>query len=553
VVTSAAVRQLTTLKTGFNPWTLATLLLSAIFLGPILAVFVAASGDSGDLWAHLSETVLPRYVINTLTLMAGVAVFSLIFGVPTAWIVTRHDFPLRQAIEWMLLLPAAIPAYLIAYTYTDFLEFAGPVQSTLRELFGWKSTRDYWFPEIRSMGGAMLVMGAVLYPYVYMMARSAFLLTPSSLFEAGQLYKRNMFRGIALPLARPAIVAGLSLAMMETISDFGTVEYFAVETLTLGIFNVWLGQNSLPAAAQISCIAFIFIIVLIILEKLARQRRRYTDTSSKAVSLQPEKGTRLQDFSCLVVCATPIVIGFIIPVGVLLNFVVQGYSLEFSDVVVSATLNTVFLAAAVALLVLSAAAFMVLVNTYQGSPLLQHLVGLASIGYAFPGTILAIGVVTAGGAIDNQIATMLLSVFGISYEGWLTSGVALIILACAIRFQAVGYGAMTSGMDRLPPNMMNASRVLGRSFGESLKAVILPLIRVPFLAGGLLVFIDVMKELPMTLLLRPFNYETLATYVYQFAKDELLEEAALPALIIVSVGILPVIVMNAALNRVVRR
>ena len=552
-MTSAAVRQLTTLKTGFNPWTLATLLLSAIFLGPILAVFVAASGDSGDLWAHLSETVLPRYVINTLTLMAGVAVFSLIFGVPTAWIVTRHDFPLRQAIEWMLLLPAAIPAYLIAYTYTDFLEFAGPVQSTLRELFGWKSTRDYWFPEIRSMGGAMLVMGAVLYPYVYMMARSAFLLTPSSLFEAGQLYKRNMFRGIALPLARPAIVAGLSLAMMETISDFGTVEYFAVETLTLGIFNVWLGQNSLPAAAQISCIAFIFIIVLIILEKLARQRRRYTDTSSKAVSLQPEKGTHLQGFSCLVVCATPIVIGFIIPVGVLLNFVVQGYSLEFSDVVVSATLNTVFLAAAVALLVLSAAAFMVLVNTYQGSPLLQHLVGLASIGYAFPGTILAIGVVTAGGAIDNQIATMLLSVFGISYEGWLTSGVALIILACAIRFQAVGYGAMTSGMDRLPPNMMNASRVLGRSFGESLKAVILPLIRVPFLAGGLLVFIDVMKELPMTLLLRPFNYETLATYVYQFAKDELLEEAALPALIIVSVGILPVIVMNAALNRVVRR
>tara|TARA_A100001037_G_scaffold47387_1_gene39029 strand:+ start:1525 stop:3183 length:1659 start_codon:yes stop_codon:yes gene_type:complete len=551
-VTSTTVQQLTVPKSGFNPWTLSTLLLCLVFLGPILAVFVAATGESSGLWAHLFETVLPRYVANTLILMVGVAVSSLLFGVPTAWIVTRYDFPMRRVIEWMLLLPAAIPAYLIAYTYTDFLEFAGPVQGALRELFGWSSARDYWFPEIRSMGGAMLVMGAVLYPYVYMMARSAFLLTPSSLFEAGQLYKRDMFRDIALPLARPAIVAGLSLAMMETISDFGTVEYFAVETLTLGIFNVWLGQNSLPAAAQISCIAFIFIVVLIVLEKLARQRRRYTDTSRRAVSLRPEKGTTAQGVTCMVICAAPIFIGFVIPVGVLINFVIQGHSLELSDAVVSAALNTVFLAAAVAILVLSAAAFMVLTYTYQGGIFLRQLVGLASIGYAFPGTILAIGVVTAGGAIDNRIATMLELVFGLSYEGWLTSGVGLIIIACAIRFQAVGYGAMTSGMERLPPNMMNASRVLGRSFGESLKAVVLPLVRVPFLAGGLLVFIDVMKELPMTLLLRPFNYETLATYVYQFAKDELLEEAALPALIIVVVGVLPVIVMNAALRSVAR-
>ena len=215
-------------------------------------------------------------------------------------------------------------------------------------------------------------------------------------------------------------------------------------------------------------------------------------------------------------------------------------------------MNTIFLAGAVAILVLSTAAFMVLVNAYQGGRMLQQLVGVASIGYAFPGTILAVGVVTAGGAIDSRIAAMLEAVFDLPYEGWLTSGVGLIIVACAIRFQAVGYGAMTSGMERLPPNMMNASRVLGRSFGESLKAVIFPLVRVPFLAGGLLVFIDVMKELPMTLLLRPFNYETLATYVYQFAKDELLEEAALPALIIVAIGVLPVIVMNAALRRIAR-
>jgi len=535
-----------------NRWTLSILLLVCVFLGPILAVFVAAMGDSGDLWNHLFETVLPRYVTNTLVLMAGVGLICLIFGVPTAWIVTRYDFPCRNIIEWMLLLPAAIPAYLIAYTYTDFLEYAGPVQGALRELFGWRNARDYWFPEIRSMGGAMLVMGAVLYPYVYMMARTAFILTPASLFEAGRMSKRHLFFDVAMPLARPAIFAGLALALMETISDFGTVEYFAVETLTLGIFNVWLGMNNLPAAAQISCIAFVFVIALIILEKAARKRRRYVDTSRRAVSLRPERLRGPGGWLCILICATPISIGFILPVAVLLNFVLQGYSLDFSDAVARAVLNTIFLAGAVAILVLSTAAFMVLVNAYQGGRMLQQLVGVASIGYAFPGTILAVGVVTAGGAIDNQIATMLGSVFGLSYEGWLTSGVGLIIIACAIRFQAVGYGAMTSGMERLPPNIMNASRVLGRSFGESLKAVILPLVRVPLLAGGLLVFIDVMKELPMTLLLRPFNYETLATYVYQFAKDELLEEAALPALIIVAIGVLPVIVMNAALRRIAR-
>ena len=543
---------LTGVKTKINPWTLATLLLCAIFLGPIAAVFFAATGDSGDLWTHLFETVLPRYVSNTLILMAGVAVFSLLFGVPTAWIVTRYEFPFRRIIEWMLLLPAAVPAYLIAYTYTDFLEYAGPVQGALRYLFGWESARDYWFPEIRSMGGAMLVMGAVLYPYVYMMARSAFILTPASLYEVGQLYKRDLFRNVALPLARPAIVAGLALAMMETISDFGTVEYFAVETLTLGIFNVWLGMNSLSAAAQISCIAFIFIIVFIVLEKMARQHRRYNDTSRRTVSLRPEKRGGFGGFACLIICATPIAIGFVIPVAVLLNFVLQGHSLALSSAVISAAFNTLLLSATVAILVICTAAFMVLVFTYQGGRKLRLLVGLASIGYAFPGTILAIGVVTAGGAVDSGIATMLEATFGLSYKGWLTSGIGLIVVACAIRFQAVGYGAMTSGMERLPPNMMNASRVMGRSFGYSLKAIIMPLVKVPVLAGGLLVFIDVTKELPMTLLLRPFNYETLATYVYQFAKDELLEEAALPALIIVVVGVLPVIVMNAAIRRSIK-
>lgn len=537
---------------SFNPWVVLTLVLVSIFVAPVLAVFIAATGDSGDLWAHLFSTVLPRYVGNTVVLMIGVGLVSLVFGVTTAWIVFRYDFPGRRVIEWMLLLPAAVPAYLVAYTLTDFLEFAGPVQSTLRDLFGWQSARDYWFPEIRSMPGAVLVMGAVLYPYVYMMARTAFVLTPASLFEVALMANRDAFRLVAVPMARPAIVAGLALVLMETVSDFGTVEYFAIETLTLGIFNVWLGMNSLPAAAQIAVLCFLFVIALLVVEQLARARRKYADTTrgAKALARQHLKGPSA--VLCALTCLVPIGIGFFLPVGVLLAFVLRGYSVTFDSEMLAAASNSFFLAFAVAFVVMSAAAFMNIIATYQGGNRLKRAAQLASVGYAFPGTILAIGVVTAGGIVDTQIARFLQATLGVSYEGWLTGSLALVVLACAIRFQAIGYGAVSSGLERLPPNMMTASRTLGHGFGESLRRVILPLLTKSLLAGGLLVFVDVMKELPMTLLLRPFNFETLATYVYQFAKDELLEEAALPALAIVATGILPVIVMNAALSRMSR-
>ena len=523
-----------------------------MLVAPILAVFVAAAGDSEGLWGHLINTVLPRYVESTLLLMAGVTAVSVLFGVSSAWMVVRYDFLGRRWLEWMLLLPAAVPGYLIAYTYTDFLEYAGPVQGALRDLFDWRNSRDYWFPEIRSMGGASFVMGAVLYPYVYVMARAAFVLTPASLFETGILANRSLFWSVALPLARPAIVAGLALVLMETISDFGTVEYFAIETLTLGIFNVWLGMNNLPAASQIASLAFLFIVALLTMEVMARNRRRFTDTSRRAVSMRSVRQTGWASIVPFMICGLPILAGFVIPVGVLFNFVLRGYSLELSDAVLEAAANTLFLALIAALLVMSSAAFLGFVSVYKGGPLLRRAASFASVGYAFPGTILAIGVVTAGGLVDDLFGLLLNKVFGLSYEGWLTSGVGLIIFACIVRFQAIGYGAVSSGLERMPPNMVEASRVLGRGFGESVRLVVTPMIRLSLVAGGLLVFVDVMKELPMTLLLRPFNFETLATYVYQFAKDELLEEAALPALIIVATGILPVIVMNAALRRFIR-
>ena len=553
MVSQAALGGVTKAGNRVTPWTLAAVALALVFFAPILSVFAAATGDSGGLWDHLFRTVFPRYVANTLTLMAGVGFVSLLFGVAAAWVVHRYAFPGRAILQWMLLLPAAVPTYLIAYTYTDFLEYAGPLQQVLRDIFGWRNARDYWFPEIRSMGGASLVLGAVLYPYVYMMARTAFLLTPAALFEVGMLAKRNLFFNVALPLARPAIVAGLALVLMETISEFGAVEYFAIETITLGIFNVWLGMNSLPAAAQIASVSTLFIVALLCVELLARSRRRFTNTSRKTMPLAATPVGGLKALACAAVCLTPVVVGFVIPAGLLSGFVLQGHSLEFDSGVVTASLNSIALAGAVAFFVIASAAFMGLVAYYQGGAPLKRLTALASVGYAFPGTILAIGVITVGGAIDDGIGAFVENTLGLSYQGWLTGGIGLVAIACTVRFQAVGYGAITTGLQRLPPNMMEASRSLGHTFAQSLRDVILPLLRLPLITGGLLVFVDVMKELPMTLLLRPFNYETLATYVYQFAKDELLEEAALPALFIVIVGILPVIAMNAMLRRIARQ
>ncbi|MEP3115636.1 iron ABC transporter permease [Nisaea sp.] len=531
-----------------NPLYLASGLLAIVLLIPILSVFVAAAGDSEGLWSHLASTVLPYYIGNTLVLMAGVSVVSLCLGISSAWIVTRYDFPGSRWFEWMLLLPAAVPGYLIAYTYTDFLEYAGPVQVALRDLFGWTSARDYWFPEIRSMHGASLVMGAVLYPYIYMMARAAFLTTPASLLDAGRLANRNLFWGIALPLARPAIVAGLALVLMETISDFGTVEFFAIHTLTLGIFNVWLGMNNLAAASQIACVAFILILALLTLETMARTRRRFADTSRRANTMEALPAHKWKAVVCICVCAAPIIIGFLIPVGVLLNFVLKGYSIDLTGAAAEAAVNSLSLSATVAALVIASATLMGLVSVYGGGRLLRKLTALASIGYAFPGTILAVGVVTAAGLLDRGMASIAGYLFGDAHGGWLTSGIGLVVVACVVRFQAVGYGAVASGLQRVPSNLIEAGRTLGRTLTGGLVEIVSPLIRTAVAAGGVLVFVDVMKELPMTLLLRPFNYETLATFVYQYAKDELLEEAALPALLIIAAGILPVIVLSRAIS-----
>ena len=529
----------------FDGWSVAAILICLLILGPILALWLTALGDSRGLWGHLVSTVLPRYVVNTLLLMLGVGVLSVFFGVSTAWVITRYSFPAKRIFEWLLLLPAAIPAYIIAYTYTDFLEYAGPVQSLLRDLFGWQRPADYWFPEIRSLGGAVLVMASVLYPYIYMVTRIAFRLTPASLFEIALVHDKSQFWSVGLPLARPAITAGLALVLMEVVSDFGTVEYFAVETITLGIFNVWLGMNNIVAAAQMSLLGFVFILSLLGLELYARSRQRFAGNGKFTLELQPLDLGLKGRIACQAVCALPLLLGFVIPVGVLLKFVLGNPVTDQLGQVIDTVGATILMAGAAALLIVAVSMLLVLAATYRGGIVVRRLTMAASSGYAIPGTMLAIGVLIFAGVVDRAWGGLV----GDPRATLLLGGGGILLTAYLVRFQAVGYGALMSGIRRLPDNMMNASRCLGHGFGPSLRLVILPLLRGSMLAGGLLCFVDIMKELPITLLLRPFDFETLATYTYQFAKDEMLETAALPALMIVVAGLVPVILMNNMLRR----
>ena len=526
-------------------WVWAQLIISLLLFSPIVALIVTSFGDTGTIMTHLVETILGRYFITTIQLMAGVGIVSLIFGVVTAWIISRYRFPGRSVLEWMLVLPAAVPAYIIAYTYTDFMEYAGPVQTLVRDSFGFQSSRDYWFPEIRSMGGAILVMGAVLYPYVYVTTRTAFRLTSTRLFEAARLVKGDMFFGVALPLARPAIVAGLALVMMEVISDFGTVEYFALDTLTLGIFNVWLGMGNMPAAAQIALMAFVIVIVLLGFEQWGRARRKFENQDRGPTGVLATRLRSWRAFLAVFICLIPITLGFVIPVGVLLNFIMSGLTGSMPQSTFQAIGNTLLVAGIGAGIIVVMALFVGIIARYQSGRPGQVLAALSSSGYAVPGTILAIGVLGCIFAVD-EAWRMITS----DHTARLLSGTFFVLIfAYIVRFQAVGYGAVNAGLNRLPPNLMPASQVLGHRFASSVIRIIIPLLRPSLLAGLLLAFVDIMKELPMTLLLSPFNFETLATLTYQFAKDELLEESAIPALLLVLAGLVPVIIINKSLSQ----
>lgn len=528
-----------------------TIAVAGVVALPILSVLwsAAESGFSPN-WAHLWSTVLPDYVANTLLLSFWVALGVSIVGVSTAWLVTMCRFPGSGIFEWALVLPMALPAYVVAFLFTDLLEYAGPVQNALRDWFEWRTRRDYWFPEIRSLGGAAFVMTMAFYPYVYLLARSAFLEQSHDAWEVSRTLGANSwraFRRVALPMAWPSVVVGLALALMETLSDYGVVSFFSVQTLTNGLFNVWLVLGDRAAGAQMALILLVFVVALVLIERRARSRRAYFALSSRARPGTPQALSGVAAAVACIVCALPVLVGFVLPVWLLVDLASGHGAGLLTPEFLTVTLRSLLLAAAAAALAVTVALGMVYAARIGLSPLARAAVRIASFGYAIPGAVLAIGVLIPFGAMDRLLGALMQGVFGIS-TGLLLSGTVFTLLAAyLVRFLTVSHGTLEAGLQRVRPTLDMAARTLGRGPVGTLASVHLPLLRGTALTAALLVFVDVMKELPATLVLRPFNFETLATSVYTLASDERYGEAALPALALTLAGLIPAILLSRAI------
>ena len=532
-------------------WPKTSVLLSLLVLLPVTGLLWAAVGTDENIWQHLLDSVLPNYIVNSLILVTGVCLGVTLVGTCTAWLIANCRFPGHKIFGWMLILPLAMPAYVMAYVYTDFLEYSGPLQTALRLIFSWENSNEYWFPEVRSHGGAIVLLSLVLYPYVYALARAAFSAQALSLLEAGRMLGHSpmkVFFSVSLPLARPAIVVGATLALMETLSDFGTVDYFAVRTLTTGIFDVWFGMENQSGAAQIALVLLTFIILLVWLERTSRKKQRVNANSRINSTLRLElKGWR--SALAIICCGLPILFGFLLPAIILAIYSSYSFNLfKYADYL-AYTGNTLFLATGTAVLCMMLGIFIGYSQRLSSHWSVKLATRISTIGYAIPGAALAIGLIISFGAM-NEIIIPLSEHFSLSAQSFfLSGGVVALFFAYTIRFLAISVGSVESGLEKITPNMDMASRTLGSGPFSTLCRIHIPLLRPALIAGSILVFVDTMKELPATLILRPFNFETLATFVYQYASDELLVECAPAALTIVLAGILPVMLLNAAIDK----
>jgi len=522
---------------------------------PVLVVFGHVFVPVGEVWGHLVETVLFRYLANTAWLVLAVGVGTFVVGTGTAWLVTMCRFPGRGVLEWALLLPLAVPAYAIAYTYAGLFDFAGPVQSALRGWFGW-SRGDYWFPPVRTVGGAGLVLTVVLYPYVYLLARAAFLEQSVCVLEIGRTLGRGpwrIFTDIALPLARPAIATGVALALMETLSDFGTVQHFGVDTFTTGIYRTWFGLGDSSAAAQLAAVLLGIVFIIFLLERASRGRRRYHHTSRRYRHLPRFELRGFKAFAAVLACGLPLTLGFMLPGGQMIAWVIeqagtQDVTAFDSDFWVQAG-NTLILGAGSAVLAVALALFMSYAVRLHRGRTTRITVRLASMGYAVPGSVIAVGVLLPFGWLDHWLNGWTRDLFGIS-PGLIFSGTLFaLFFAYLVRFLAVSLNSVEASLGKVTPSMDGAARSLGLTPLRTVFRVHVPIISPSLLTAGLLVLVDVMKELPATLILRPFDFNTLAVRAFELASDEQLQAAAAPALAIVVVGLAPVIVLSRAITR----
>lgn len=530
-------------------WSIGAALIAAVVLLPILAVIWIALNPTDNIWPHLLSTTLPRYLGTTLLLMGSVGVLAGMVGTGSAWIIARYRFPLSSWLEWLLLLPLAIPAYVGAYALVDLMEYAGPVQTGLRALFGWTSARDYWFPQIRSLGAAVIVLSAALYPYVYLLARAAFREQSGATEEvamslgAGAIQR---FRRVALPLARPAIAAGMAVVMMETVNDFGTVDYFAVQTLTTGIFSVWLESNNAGGAAQIACVVLVMVVMLVSLEKVSRRKSRFFNLSNRPRPTERAQLKGAAGWIALIACLIPFLMGFVLPAGVILHHAIENAERWSDPRLVDSLLNTLMVGGIAALVTVLAAVFMVYGVRLSGRQLPRLLLPLTTIGYAAPGAVLGVGILIPLAILDNMMADTIELLTGIDIGLVLTGSAFALILAYGVRFFAIAQGAADAAMGRVSPSLPMAARSLGRTRGQVLRQVYFPLIRGSIGSALLLVFVDCVKELPATLLLRPFNFNTLATRVHDQASLENLGDASPAAVLVILVGLAAVVLLARA-------
>ena len=534
------------------------LLAGLAVLIPLLALIALSLSGSGADWAHLSRNVLPLALRTTAWVMAGVALLTASMGIIPAWLTAYYDFPARRILVWALVLPLAVPTYLAAYAYGEFFTFTGPAQTLIRSLFGFHTARDYWFPDVRSLWGAVMILSFVLYPYVYLTTRAAFLMQGRNATDVARTLGASpakAFFQVLLPMARPAIIIGVTLALMETLNDVGAVEFLGVKTLTSAAYTTWLNQGSLPGAAQIACIMLIVVLGVILAERWARRKQRFHlgRSTSMAQRNSPARLTGAGAALAFIACLMPIIAGFGLPVYVLGAYAVKRLDQLFDPVLQEAILTSVLVAAAAAIVTVCLAFLLTYTVRVTRSRNMLLLNRFAALGYAIPGTVLALGILIPLARFDNLLDHWMQSAFGIRTGLLLTGSALCIVYAMSVRFLAMAEGAIEAGFHKVPTHIDMAARTLGRNARETLFQVLIPILKPAFLTAGLLVFIDGIKELSATILLRPFNYNSLSTYVYERASRAAVEDASVAALLIMIAGIVPVILLSSTINAGVAR
>lgn len=528
-------------------WLRLSALVAILVLLPVLALAFEAIQGSAGLWAHLLATNLPTAFLETVILLAGVGIIAAVLGTSTAWLVTAYDFRGRGVLEWALLLPLAVPTYIVAYAYLDILHPIGPVQGAVRFMLGYDSPRQFRLPDIRSMAGCIILLGFVLYPYVYIPTRAMFLTQSASLIEAARtlgVSRKGIFWRVALPLARPAVAVGVSLALMETLNDVGAAEFLGVRTLTVSIYTTWITRSDLSGAAQLALALLFLVVALVSIERWGRRKQRFASNIRHSRGFEPLSVRNGRGAWLFCLCSVPIVFGFVLPaIYLVVEAVKRARFAGVSPRLVGEAFNTVVLASVATVLVLICGIFVAYAVRLFPGAVSRWSYRLSTMGYAAPGTVIAIGILVVAGSFDHLLNLFTSHVFGYSAGLVLIGTGAAVIYAYVVRFLAISAGGIDSGLERIPVSLDHASRTLGRGVTQTFWAVHLPLSKTAIVAAGLLVFVDCVKELPATLLLRPLNVETFATHLYGEAARGTYEEASLAALAIVVVGILPVILL----------